>query len=294
MCRRSPPPTCPPGEFRCDNGRCVGLRRVCDRSDDCSDNSDEKGCGECCCCCCCLFFYHPSTRQTQTLAPTAGVNECTDPTVHGCDHDCTDTPTSFVCACRHGYRLMSDGRTCDDVDECGETPSVCSQLCENTVGSYVCKCAPGFLREPDGRSCRQNSNISPYLIFSNRYYLRNLSTDGDAYSLILQGLTSAVALDFDRVDRRLYWIDVSRRVIERMSYGGGDREAVVSGVVHGEGLAVDWLARKLYWVDSFLDCLKVSELDGRFVKKLAEHCVDANNTFCFENPRAIVLHPKYG
>lgn len=228
------------------------------------------------------------------ICATVGVNECTNPSIHHCDHNCADTPTSFICTCRPGYRLMSDGKTCDDINECGETPKVCSQVCENTIGSYVCKCAPGFLREPDGHSCRQNSNISPYLIFSNRYYLRNLSTDGAAYSLILQGLTSVVALDFDRVDKRLYWIDVSRRVIERMSYNGSNREVVVNGVLHGEGLAVDWIARKLYWVDSFLDCLKVSELDGRFVKKLAEHCVDANNTFCFENPRAIVLHPKYG
>ncbi|CAB1435033.1 unnamed protein product, partial [Pleuronectes platessa] len=266
MCH-TPAPTCPPAEFRCDNGHCVPLSQMCDRNDDCSDNSDEKGCG---------------------------INECTDPSIHHCDHNCTDTPTSFICTCRPGHHLMSDGKTCDDVNECEETPGVCSQVCENTVGSYVCKCAPGFLREPDGHSCRQNSKISPYLIFSNRYYLRNLSTDGQAYSLILQGLTSVVALDFDRVDKRLYWIDVSRRVIERMSFNGSSREVVVNGVLHGEGLAVDWVARKLYWVDSFLDCLKVSELDGRFVKKLAEHCVDDNNTYCFENPRAIVLHPKYG
>uniref|UniRef100_A0A9J8ABN9 Low density lipoprotein receptor-related protein 2a n=1 Tax=Cyprinus carpio carpio TaxID=630221 RepID=A0A9J8ABN9_CYPCA len=264
---RTPAPTCPPGNFRCDNGNCIPLSEVCDRNDDCNDNSDEKGCG---------------------------INECTDPSMHHCDHNCTDTPTSFICTCRHGYRLMSDNKTCDDVDECSVRPSVCSQVCENTVGSYVCKCAPGFLREPDGRSCRQNSNISPYLIFSNRYYLRNLSTDGEAYSLILQGLTSVVALDFDQVDRRLYWIDVSRRVLERMFFNGTGREVVVNGILHGEGLAVDWVGRKLYWVDSFLDCMKVSELDGRFVRKLAEHCVDANNTYCFENPRAVVLHPKFG
>uniref|UniRef100_A0A8B9LU25 Low-density lipoprotein receptor-related protein 2 n=1 Tax=Astyanax mexicanus TaxID=7994 RepID=A0A8B9LU25_ASTMX len=264
---RTPAPTCPPGNYRCENGNCVPASQVCDHSDDCNDNSDEKGCG---------------------------INECTDPSMHHCDHECTDTPTSFICTCRPGYRLMSDNRTCDDVNECRDTPSVCSQICENTAGSYVCKCSPGFLREPDGHSCRQNSNISPYLIFSNRYYLRNLSTDGEAYSLILQGLTSVVALDFDRVDKRLYWIDVSRRVVERMFFNGTGREVVVNGILHGEGLAVDWVGRKLYWVDSFLDCMKVSELDGRFVRKLADHCVDANNSYCFQNPRAIVVHPKFG
>ena len=232
--------------------------------------------------------------QPFPFPPSAGVNECTDPGVHHCDHNCTDTPTGFLCTCRRGYRLMSDRVSCDDVDECAETPAMCGQQCENTLGAYVCKCAPGYLREPDGRTCRQNSAIAPYLVFTNRYYLRNLSTDGEAYSLILQGLSSAVALDYDRVDGRLYWVDVSRRVIERMHFNGSGREAVVSGVLHGEGLAVDWVSRKLYWVDSLLDCLQVSELDGRFVKRLAEHCVDENNTWCFENPRAIALHPRYG
>ena len=89
-------------------------------------------------------------------------------------------------------------------------------------------------------------------------------------------------------------MDVSRRVVERIFYNGTGRATVLNGLPHAEGLAVDWVGRKLYWVDSFLDCMKVSELDGRYMRKLAEHCVDSNNTYCFDNPRAIVVHPKYG
>uniref|UniRef100_A0A9L0IKU4 Low-density lipoprotein receptor-related protein 2 n=1 Tax=Equus asinus TaxID=9793 RepID=A0A9L0IKU4_EQUAS len=264
----TPETTCHPHQFKCDNGNCIEMVKVCNHLDDCLDNSDEKGCG---------------------------INECNDASLSGCDQNCTDTLTSFYCSCHPGYKLMSDKRTCNDIDECKETPFVCSQKCENVIGSYICKCAPGYIREPNGKNCRQNSDIEPYLIFSNRYYLRNLTTDGHYYSLILQGLGNAVALDFDRVEKRLYWIDRENKVIERMFLNKTNRETVINHrLPAAESLAVDWVTRKLYWLDTYLKCLSVSELNGQYRRKLAEHCMDANNTLCFENPRGIVLHPQYG
>ncbi|KAF4026407.1 hypothetical protein G4228_018431 [Cervus hanglu yarkandensis] len=264
----TPETTCPPHQFRCDNGNCIEMVKVCNNFPDCSDRSDEKGCG---------------------------VNECNDPTLSGCSQNCTDTLTSFYCSCNPGYKLLSDKRTCVDIDECREMPFVCSQMCENLPGTYICKCAPGYIREPDGKTCRQNSNIEPDLIFSNRYYLRNLTIDGHLYSLILQGLGNVVALDFDRVEKRLYWLDIENKVIERMFVNQTNRETVLKHNLPGaESLAIDWVTRKLYWVDSYLNCLSVSDLNGRYRRKLAEHCVDANNTFCFENPRGLALHPRYG
>lgn len=53
-----------------------------------------------------------STLQRRTgSSPPIPVNECLTEN-GGCQHICTDTPSSFNCSCRPGYSLNDDGRTC--------------------------------------------------------------------------------------------------------------------------------------------------------------------------------------
>ncbi|TRY92935.1 hypothetical protein DNTS_033821 [Danionella cerebrum] len=265
---RTQEPTCSPKHFMCSSGECIDIHKVCDQQRDCADNSDEKSCG---------------------------VNECSDPAIHQCAHTCTDTLTSYYCSCREGYRLMPDGKACEDIDECRDMPELCSQVCENAVGSYYCKCAPGYVREPDGRTCRQNSGIAPYILYSNRYYIRNLSTDGSSSSVVLQGLSNVVSLDFDYTEKCLYWMDVGTQRLQRMYLDGKGTEVLLQHDLGGaQGLAVDWVGRKLYWTDGTLSALHVSELDGRHRKKLLKGCVDTNSTYCFTSPRAVAVNPKLG
>lgn len=73
------------------------------------------------------------------------IDECL--TVHGCQHICRNMPGSFACLCQEGYILGANGKSCIDIDECGngvENKCDLTATCTNTDGSYQCKCKTGF------------------------------------------------------------------------------------------------------------------------------------------------------
>jgi hypothetical protein len=79
---------------------------------------------------------------------------------------CANTPGSYRCDCKEGFRSGSDPRSCvgnenntakfystinylllhifTDIDECAETARLCQQNCANTWGSYQCSCQSGY------------------------------------------------------------------------------------------------------------------------------------------------------
>lgn len=181
--------TCPnPKDFMCANGNCIDSQLVCNKEPDCADESDEP-----------LHCY---------------VDECARIEMNQCGHKCVDTPTSFYCECNPGYKLLADGKACDDIDECIETPQVCSQQCENTPGGYYCKCNERWYeREADEHTCKRRDNIQPWIVFTNKYYVRNMSIDASNYSLMHQDLVNVVALDADYAQQMLYFCDVTAKTI---------------------------------------------------------------------------------
>lgn len=51
-------------------------------------------------------------------------------------------------------------------------------------------------------------DIVPKLIFSNKYYIREMDMQGHM-TLIANNLTNAVAVDFDWQEQCIYWSDVT-------------------------------------------------------------------------------------
>ncbi|KAJ8376139.1 hypothetical protein SKAU_G00067190 [Synaphobranchus kaupii] len=102
------------------------------------------------------------------------INECENR--DACQHECMNTPGSYKCLCPHGYRLMTNGKTCQDVDECLEQNIQCgtNRMCFNMRGSYQCidtPCPLNYQRDPATGFCLKNCPpndlecaLSPYAL----------------------------------------------------------------------------------------------------------------------------------
>ncbi|XP_024943000.1 fibrillin-1 isoform X2 [Cephus cinctus] len=98
-----------------------------------------------------------------------------------CSDICIPTVGSFTCACREGFTLLEDGKTCRQdipVDRC-KTDNPCEQKCTDTGDTVICSCEPGYVLAMDKHSCdlettttnavEAENNLSPLCPFGYQY-----------------------------------------------------------------------------------------------------------------------------
>ena len=100
-------------------------------------------------------------------------------------------------------------------------------------------------------------------------------------------ITRPVALDYDVVEDRVYWTDVTKNTITRSFLNGSMQEVIFDKKLRTpDGLAVDIIARNLYWTDTGYNEIEVSKLDGSHRKALITSGLD--------EPRDIILDVNKG
>ncbi|XP_032433515.1 very low-density lipoprotein receptor [Xiphophorus hellerii] len=253
--------TCLPHEFQCGSQECLDPVLVCNGITNCADGSDEGG----------------SCQMACTAADR-------------CTQGCHSTPQGPRCRCTAGYRLLEDGQTCADVDECDDqAQSVCSHLCINAVGSYKCECQPGFIMEADEYQCKITGE--PFLLASvqTELYMYGLRT-GSLDVLSSSAKKAILSIDYDWRDQKVFWVGVDTETI-RWSSMDQKTTGILTKGVRADSVAVDWLARNLYWIDGVKSQIVAISLAKASVKSLDQSIILDEE---LDQPRSLALLPQKG
>uniref|UniRef100_A0A3B1J3I2 Prolow-density lipoprotein receptor-related protein 1-like n=1 Tax=Astyanax mexicanus TaxID=7994 RepID=A0A3B1J3I2_ASTMX len=245
------PVSCLPHQFQCGSSECVDPSLLCNENPDCVDRSDEGG----------ACLTDKCTGQLQ------------------CEQDCYSTPTGTSCWCREGFRPVG-GAGCVDVDECVETPAVCSHTCMNSNGSFECTCSHGYNLQADGHPCVPGET---YLLAAvqSELHLQDLQTS--SLNVLSAGTQPVLSLDYDWLERRVYWAEPE--AVKWISLDKRNQGTLVKGV-RVQSVALDWLGRSLYWMDGMDGRISAVGLQGSEPVVILELDV--------EEPQVLVLLPQKG
>ncbi|XP_066564165.1 adhesion G protein-coupled receptor E5 isoform X2 [Amia ocellicauda] len=158
--------SCPEGFDRLPGGKCNDTDECADGY--CPDNSqcfNTIGSYYCQC----NSGFRSSTGKhnfSDITSQCRDINECQEtPDMCGSNAVCFNGAGNYSCTCNSGY-ISSNGKedfktanesTCEDLDECSQTPTICgsNSSCKNTAGSYKCDCHSGFSKSGnDTEFCR--------------------------------------------------------------------------------------------------------------------------------------------
>ncbi|KAJ8040728.1 Deleted in malignant brain tumors 1 protein [Holothuria leucospilota] len=121
----------------------------------------------------------------------------------------------------------------------------------------------------------------------NRKIFKQNRLGTNAEDLLVAGLQLPVAVDFDPVERKVYFTDVTAKFIGRINIDGSGQETIATDMVDvPDGLAVDSLGRILYWTDTGNDMITASNLDGSGRNILISSDLD--------EPRDIIIYQEGG
>ncbi|XP_054906763.1 very low-density lipoprotein receptor [Poeciliopsis prolifica] len=295
------PVSCGAFQWSCkSNTQCIPTVWKCDKIKDCDDGSDETECGMGTC-----LPHEFQCGSQECLDPVLvcnGITNCADGSDEGgscqtacattdrCTQSCHSTPQGPRCRCTAGYRMLEDGQTCADVDECDDqAQSACSHLCINQPGSYQCECHPGFIMEADEYRCKIAGE--PFLLASvqTELYMYGLRT-GSLDALSSSAKRAILSIDYDWRDQKVFWVGVDTETI-RWSSMDQKTTGILTKGVRADSVAVDWLARNLYWIDGVNSQIVAVSLAKASVKSLDQSIILDEE---LDQPRSLALLPQKG
>ncbi|GBM79296.1 Low-density lipoprotein receptor-related protein 2 [Araneus ventricosus] len=135
LCYAEAATKCASDEFKCSNGRCTLINNLCDRRNDCGDNSDEQFCD--------LYHCHPLAFQCLNGKCISRRTYCSGSTDH-----CGDNSDELYCKIDSSVQCPPGWVRCPSGSKC--IPS-----------NWVCDGTNDCIMESEERNCGNNTAETP-------------------------------------------------------------------------------------------------------------------------------------
>uniref|UniRef100_A0A4W3J269 Low-density lipoprotein receptor-related protein n=1 Tax=Callorhinchus milii TaxID=7868 RepID=A0A4W3J269_CALMI len=174
----------------------------------------------------------------------------------------------------------------DGWNKCVQTNGHCSHLCLAVPDGYMCGCTSHYTLDANNRTC--SSPIS-FLLFSQKTAISRMVLDQQQSPDIIlpvHGLRNVKAVEYDAVDKLIYWVDGRQNVIKRARDDGSQASRVQNPDIQPHDLNLDIYSRTVYWTCEASNTINVNRLDGKSIGVVlsGEH----------DRPRAIVVNAERG
>lgn len=139
------------------------------------------------------------------------------------DCDMDESSNKYKCVCKYGY--YGNGYTCAAEITCENDPYLCSPqaTCMNSISGFVCECNPGF--RGNGTFCQKIlKKESNFLLLNQGMATLRIpfepSSTNPGRPIQLTYYQMVIGLDIDCSAARVYWSDITNRVIKSSNYDG--------------------------------------------------------------------------
>ncbi|XP_048340184.1 low-density lipoprotein receptor-related protein 5 isoform X2 [Sphaerodactylus townsendi] len=181
----------------------------------------------------------------------------------------------------------------DGLNDCMQNNGHCGQLCLAIPNGYRCGCASHYTLEPNCQNC---SSPSSFLLFSQKSAIsRMIPDDQQSPDIILpiHGLRNVKAIDYDPLDKLIYWVDGRQNIIKRAKDDGTQPFTVMSTPNQSQNpekqphdLSIDIYSHTLYWTCEATNTINVHRLNGEQIGVVLRGDHD--------KPRAIIVNAERG